>query len=83
MVESAPFEAESRGFFCRKDGRLQLEGVYSVLPTPFTPSSDLDIASLRQVIDLFIEQAANTNEFTADKLTEVRRHVASLRRVAP
>jgi Tfp pilus assembly protein PilF len=33
--------------------------------------------------DLFIEQATKTNEFTADKLTEVRRHVASLRRVVP
>lgn len=33
--------------------------------------------------DLFIEQASKSNEFTADKLTEVRRHVASLRRVAP
>ncbi|HJR59230.1 MAG TPA: dihydrodipicolinate synthase family protein [Vicinamibacterales bacterium] len=34
---------------------LQLEGVYSVLPTPFTASGDLDDGSLRQVIDLFIE----------------------------
>jgi Tfp pilus assembly protein PilF len=33
--------------------------------------------------DLFIEQAAKSTEFSADKLTEVRRHVASLRRVAP
>jgi 4-hydroxy-tetrahydrodipicolinate synthase len=38
---------------------LQLEGVYSVLPTPFTASGDLDIASLRQVIDLFIEAGVN------------------------
>src|SRR5919106_4876871 len=35
--------------------RLQLEGVYSVLPTPFTPSGDLDDESLRRVIDLFVE----------------------------
>ena len=34
---------------------LKLEGVYSVLPTPFTASGDLDEASLRRVIDLFIE----------------------------
>ena len=38
---------------------MQLEGVYSVLPTPFTPSGDLDIASLREVIDLFIEAGVN------------------------
>jgi len=34
---------------------LKLEGVYSVLPTPFTASGDLDDASLKRVIDLFIE----------------------------
>jgi 4-hydroxy-tetrahydrodipicolinate synthase len=34
---------------------VQLEGVYSVLPTPFTASGDLDEGSLRRVIDLFIE----------------------------
>jgi cytochrome c-type biogenesis protein CcmH/NrfG len=33
--------------------------------------------------DLFVELAATTTEFTADKLAEVRRHVASLRRVTP
>jgi 4-hydroxy-tetrahydrodipicolinate synthase len=38
---------------------LNLEGVYSVLPTPFTASGDLDLASLRQVIDLFIEAGVN------------------------
>jgi 4-hydroxy-tetrahydrodipicolinate synthase len=38
---------------------LQLEGVYSVLPTPFTASGDLDDGSLRQVIDLFIEAGVN------------------------
>ena len=38
---------------------MQLEGVYSVLPTPFTASGDLDIGSLRQVIDLFIEAGVN------------------------
>src|ERR687890_2375033 len=38
---------------------LQLGGVYSVLPTPFTASGDLDLASLRQVIDLFIEAGVN------------------------
>ena len=38
---------------------MHLEGVYSVLPTPFTASGDLDLASLRQVIDLFIEAGVN------------------------
>jgi Tfp pilus assembly protein PilF len=33
--------------------------------------------------DLFVENAAKTADFTPEKLTEVRRHVASLRRVAP
>jgi 4-hydroxy-tetrahydrodipicolinate synthase len=36
-----------------------LEGVYSVLPTPFTASGDLDEDSLRRVIDLFIEAGVN------------------------
>jgi 4-hydroxy-tetrahydrodipicolinate synthase len=34
---------------------VQLEGVYSVLPTPFHPNGDLDLDSLRRVVDLFIE----------------------------
>ena len=38
---------------------MQLEGVFSVLPTPFSASGDLDIPSLRQVIDLFIEAGVN------------------------
>ena len=38
---------------------LHLEGVYSVLPTPFTASGDLDHDSLKQVIDLFIEAGVN------------------------
>ena len=33
---------------------MQLEGVYSVLPTPFTASGDVDEDSLRRVVDLFI-----------------------------
>ena len=33
---------------------MQLEGVYSVLPTPFTSGGDLDVESLRRVVDLFI-----------------------------
>ena len=38
---------------------MQLEGVYSVLPTPFTSSGDFDADSLRRVIDLFIEAGVN------------------------
>jgi 4-hydroxy-tetrahydrodipicolinate synthase len=34
---------------------VSLEGVYSVLPTPFHASGDLDEASLRRVVRLFIE----------------------------
>jgi 4-hydroxy-tetrahydrodipicolinate synthase len=42
---------------------LKLEGVYSVLPTAFTSSGDLDDESLRRVIDIFI--AAGVNGVTA------------------
>src|SRR5574342_154237 len=38
-------------------------GVFSVLPTPFTPSGDIDSESLARVIDLFI--ADGVNGFTA------------------
>src|ERR1035441_10879536 len=36
--------------------RVKLEGVYSVLPTPFTAAGDLDLESLKRVIDLFIDR---------------------------
>ena len=42
---------------------MKLEGVYSVLPTPFSGSGDVDEASLRQVVDLFV--AAGVNGVTA------------------
>ena len=38
---------------------MQLEGVYSVLPTPFQSNGDLDEASLRRVVDLFIGAGVN------------------------
>jgi 4-hydroxy-tetrahydrodipicolinate synthase len=38
---------------------VKLEGVYSVLPTPFGANGDVDEASLRRVIDLFIEAGVN------------------------
>ena len=42
---------------------MTLEGVYSVLPTPFHANGDLDDDSLRRVVDLFI--AAGVNGVTA------------------
>jgi 4-hydroxy-tetrahydrodipicolinate synthase len=42
---------------------MTLEGVYSVLPTPFTADGELDEASLRRVVDLFL--AAGVNGLTA------------------
>jgi 4-hydroxy-tetrahydrodipicolinate synthase len=38
---------------------LKLEGVYSVLPTPFTAGGDLDDDSMRRVLDLFIGAGVN------------------------
>jgi 4-hydroxy-tetrahydrodipicolinate synthase len=38
---------------------LTLEGVYSVLPTPFLENGDVDEASLRRVVDLFIGAGVN------------------------
>jgi len=42
---------------------VKLEGVYSVLPTPFDASGEIDEASLRRVVDLFV--AAGVNGVTA------------------
>jgi 4-hydroxy-tetrahydrodipicolinate synthase len=42
---------------------LKLEGVFSVLPTPFQANGDLDLDSLKRVIDLFI--GAGVNGLTA------------------
>src|SRR3954466_1792770 len=42
---------------------MKLEGVYSVLPTPFTAGGDLDLESLKRVVDLFI--GAGVNGLTA------------------
>ena len=33
---------------------MKLEGVYSVLPTPFSAAGDLDLESLKRVVELFI-----------------------------
>ena len=42
---------------------MKLEGVYSVLPTPFAASGDLDLDSLKRVVDLFV--AAGVSGLTA------------------
>ena len=58
---------------------MKLEGVYSVLPTPFTAGGDLDETSLRRVVDLFI--GAGVNGVTALGVTgEVARLDDSERR---
>src|ERR1043165_6459809 len=38
---------------------MPFEGVYSIIPTAFTDSGDLDESSQRRVVDLFIERGAN------------------------
>jgi 4-hydroxy-tetrahydrodipicolinate synthase len=38
---------------------VTLQGVYSVLPTPFTAKGDLDLDSLKRVIDLFVSAGVN------------------------
>ena len=38
---------------------IKLEGVYTVLPTPFDKYGDFDSESLRRVIDLFIEDGVS------------------------
>ena len=38
---------------------MQLEGVYSVLPTPFTAAGEVDGDSLRRVVDLFVGAGVN------------------------
>jgi 4-hydroxy-tetrahydrodipicolinate synthase len=38
---------------------MAFEGVYSIIPTAFTDSGDLDPASQRSVVDLFIDKGAN------------------------
>jgi len=38
---------------------MKLSGVYSVLPTPFDANGDLDLNSLKRVIDLFISEGVS------------------------
>src|SRR5687768_2364221 len=45
--------------FSVRSETVKLEGVYSVLPTPFDGQGEVDEGSLRRVIDLFIEAGVN------------------------
>src|SRR3954470_15018036 len=38
---------------------MAFEGVYSIIPTAFTESGEIDEASQRRVVDLFIDKGAN------------------------
>src|SRR5258708_35553130 len=38
---------------------MAFQGVYSIIPTAFSDSGDLDEASQRRVVDLFINKGAN------------------------
>src|SRR3954470_22094210 len=38
---------------------MAFEGVYSIIPTAFTDSGDIDEASQRRIVDLFVEKGAN------------------------
>ena len=38
---------------------MAFDGVYSIIPTAFTDSGDIDPASQRKVVDLFINKGAN------------------------
>jgi 4-hydroxy-tetrahydrodipicolinate synthase len=58
LINNAPFISLTD---LRSVGRpiLKLEGVYSVLPTPFTATGEVDDESLRRVLDLFIQAGVN------------------------
>jgi 4-hydroxy-tetrahydrodipicolinate synthase len=49
----------TRSFCQLRNDELKLEGVYSVLPTPFGENGDVDEASLRRVVDLFVNAGVN------------------------
>ena len=38
---------------------MKLQGVYSVLPTPFTAAGEVDLESLKRVVELFISAGVN------------------------
>ena len=38
---------------------MKLEGVYSVLPTPFTNAGDVDVDGLCRLVDFFVKAGVN------------------------
>src|SRR4029450_12908927 len=38
---------------------MAFQGVYSIIPTAFTDAGDIDEASQRRIVDLFIDKGAN------------------------
>ena len=58
QLQGADARAVWRGLLTGGYG-VQLEGVYSVLPTPFTATGEVDDDSLRRVVDLFIGAGVN------------------------
>lgn len=56
-----------------------LEGVFSVLPTPFQPDESLDIPSLKKVIDLYLR--AGVNGLTASGVTSETARLSAEERV--
>jgi 4-hydroxy-tetrahydrodipicolinate synthase len=57
-----------------------LKGVYSVLPTPFTPSGEIDTPSLKRVIDLYIR--AGVNGLTASGVTSETARLSDAERLS-
>lgn len=59
---------------------MNFKGVYSVLPTPFTSSGELDLQSLKRVIDLYIR--AGVNGLTALGVTSETARLSDAERMA-
>ncbi len=57
-----------------------LKGVYSVLPTPFTPSGEIDVPSLKRVIDLYIR--AGVDGLTASGVTSETARLSDAERLS-
>jgi 4-hydroxy-tetrahydrodipicolinate synthase len=57
-----------------------LKGVYSVLPTPFTPNGEIDVPSLKRVIDLYIR--AGVDGLTASGVTSETARLSDAERLS-
>jgi 4-hydroxy-tetrahydrodipicolinate synthase len=55
------------------------KGVYSVLPTPFTPQGEIDVKSLKRVVDLYIR--AGVNGLTASGVTSETARLSDAERI--